>query len=142
MVNKSMVVSRLAFIEDALKEMRNLGSMQREEFLKDKTKVAAVESYLRRSLEALFDVGRYILVHEGWHEYSMEYKSIASGMVEKNIVQDNLLGKLQQMAGYRNRLVNFYHEVTPNELYQIVREDINDIEEIVKKIKEYITNKG
>ncbi|MDR4499673.1 MAG: DUF86 domain-containing protein [Candidatus Scalindua sp.] len=85
MVNKSMITSRLAFIEDALKEMRDLGSTQKEEFLKDKTKVAAVESYLRRSLEALFDVGRHILVHEGWHEYSMEYKSIASGMVDKGI---------------------------------------------------------
>jgi uncharacterized protein YutE (UPF0331/DUF86 family) len=142
MVNKSRVVSRLAFIEDALKEMIALGSMEREMFLKDKTKVAAAESFLRRSLEAIFDVGRHILVHEGWHEYSMEYKSIAGGMVEKSIVPDSLLGKLQQMAGYRNRLVHFYHEVTPNELYQIIREDINDIEDIVKKIKEYITNKG
>ena len=63
-------------------------------------------------------------------------------MVEKSIVPDNLLGKLQQMAGYRNRLVLFYHEVTPNELYQIIREDINDIEEVVKKVKEYIVNMG
>ena len=46
------------------------------------------------------------------------------------------------MAGYRNRLVLFYHEVTPNELYQIIREDINDIEEVVKKVKEYIVNMG
>lgn len=65
MVNKSLITSRLAFVENALKEMRTLGSIQKEEFLKDKTKVAAVESYLHRSLEALFDVGRHILVHEG-----------------------------------------------------------------------------
>lgn len=142
MVNKSRVVSRLAFIEEALKEMGDLGSIQKEEFLKDKTKVAAVESYLRRSLEALFDVGRHILVHEGWHEYSMEYKSIASGMVEKMIVPENLKDKLQQMAGYRNRMVHFYNEITSAELYQIVQEDIEDIEEVVKKIKEYIVSMG
>ena len=58
MVNKSRVVSRLAFIEDALKEMIALGSIEKEVFLKDKTKVAATESFLRRSLEASFDVGR------------------------------------------------------------------------------------
>ena len=141
MVNKSMITSRLAFIEDALNEMRDLGSTQKEEFLKDKTRVAAVESYLRRSLEALFDVGRHILVHEGWHEYSMEYKSIASGMVRKKIVHENLEEKLQQMAGYRNRMVHFYHEITPEELYQIVREEREDIKEVVNKIKEYIVNK-
>lgn len=142
MVNKSRVVSRLAFIEDALKEMIALGSMEKEVFLKDKTKVAAAESFLRRSLEAIFDVGRHILVHEGWHEYSMEYKSIAKGMAEKCIVSDNLLGKLQQMAGYRNRLVHFYHEVTSEELFQIIQEDIGDIGEIVEEIKNYIVNVG
>jgi uncharacterized protein YutE (UPF0331/DUF86 family) len=142
MVNKSMVVSRLAFIEDALKEMNTLGSIEKEGFLRDKTKVAAVESYLRRSLEALFDVGRHVLVHSGWHEYSMEYKSIAKGMVEKRIVSECLQDKLQQIAGYRNRLVHFYHEITPKELYQIIQEDIGDIGEIVKEIKEYIVNMG
>lgn len=142
MINKSMVVSRLAFIEDALKEMKALGLAEKEKFLKDKTKVAAVESYLRRSLEALFDIGRHILVHEGWHEYSTEYKSIATGMVEKGIVSKNLQGKLLQMAGYRNRLVHFYHEVTPGELYEIVKEDIGDIEKVIKEIKNFITRKG
>lgn len=95
MVNKSRVVSRLAFIENTLKEMNSLGSMEKDVFLKDKTKSAAAESFLRRSLEAIFDVGRHLLVHEGWHEYSMEYKSIARGIAEKSIVPGNLLGKLQ-----------------------------------------------
>ena len=141
MINRTKVVTRLAFIEDACKEMRNLGSAEKEEFLKDKTKVAAVESYLRRSLEALFDIGRHILVHEGWRDYSMEYKSIARGLVEKKIVSDDAKTKLMQMAGYRNRMVHFYDEVTPEELYQIVHEDLKDIEKIIQEIKEYILRK-
>ena len=48
MINKSMVVKRLAFIEDALKEMKALGLKGKKNFLSDKTSVAAVESYLRR----------------------------------------------------------------------------------------------
>lgn len=46
------------------------------------------------------------------------------------------------MAGYRNRLVHFYHEVTFEELFQIIQEDIGDIGEVVKEIKEYIVNMG
>lgn len=141
MINKTKVVTRLAFIEDACKEMRKLGVAEKEEFLKDKTKVAAVESYLRRSLEALFDTGRHILVHEGWRDYSMEYKSIARGLTEKEIVSDGYKTKLIQMAGYRNRMVHFYDEVTPEELYQTVQDDIKDIEEIVHEIKEFILRK-
>lgn len=40
MINKTKVVTKLAFIEDACKEMRKLGVTEKEEFLKDKTKVA------------------------------------------------------------------------------------------------------
>ena len=99
MVNKSMVVDRLAFIEDALKEMRALCLKEKENFLEDKTSVAAVESYLRRSLEALFDIGRHILVHEGWHDYSMEYKSIANGIVEKRVVSKTATQQSVHLTG-------------------------------------------
>ena len=71
----------------------------------------------------------------------MEYKSIARGLVEKKIVSDDVKTKLMQMAGYRNRMVHFYDEVTPEELYQIVHEDLKDIEKIIQEIKEYILRK-
>jgi len=32
------------------------------------------------------------------------------------------------MAGYRDRLVHFYEEITPKELYQIVTGDLGDLE--------------
>jgi len=137
MVNKSIVVARLAIIEDALGEMKSLGRTDREGFLRDKTAVAAVESYLRRSLEALFDVGRHVLVHQGWHEYSLEYMSLAKGMAAKGIVSEKMEKPLVQMAGYRNRLVHFYHEVTPEELFEIIHKDLQDLEQVVKQIRKY-----
>ena len=45
------------------------------------------------------------------------------------------------MAGYRNRMVHFYKEVMPEELYQIVVNNLGDFErfnrEIVSFIKAY-----
>jgi len=32
------------------------------------------------------------------------------------------------MAGYRNRMVHFYDEITPQELYRIVTKDLGDFE--------------
>jgi hypothetical protein len=37
---------------------------------------------------------------------------------------------LKVLAGYRNRMVHFYHEVTPNELYEICRSEFGDIQRV------------
>lgn len=59
-VNGSVIVEKTAWIRKMLADLRDLGLDDREEFLADKHKQAAAESYLRRALEALFDVGRHI----------------------------------------------------------------------------------
>ena len=36
--------------------------------------------------------------------------------------------KLVKMAKYRNRLVHFYAQITPDELYKILKENLGDFE--------------
>ena len=42
------------------------------------------------------------------------------------------------MAGYRNRLVHFYHEVTDKELFSILKNNLSDMENFIKEIKAFI----
>jgi len=46
--------------------------------------------------------------------------------------------KLMEMAGYRNRIVHFYHEITNEELYAILQNDLKDIEQFVSEIGKFI----
>jgi uncharacterized protein YutE (UPF0331/DUF86 family) len=45
---------------------------------------------------------------------------------------------LSMMAGYRNRMVHFYHEVTVEELYEICTRHLQEIEQIVSGIEDWI----
>jgi hypothetical protein len=51
----------------------------KKRFIRNRHDVAAAESYLRRSLEALFDIGRHILV-KSFAFPATEYKEIARGL--------------------------------------------------------------
>ncbi len=51
--------------------------------------------------------------------------------------QDRLLASL---AGYRNRMVHFYHEVTFEELYEICRGELGDLLKIRNAFVEWIRN--
>lgn len=71
-----------------------------EEFLSDKRNPAAAESYLRRSLEAIFDVSRYILA-KSYGFKDLEYKKIAMELGERGVVEKGYVHTLMKMAGYR-----------------------------------------
>ncbi len=59
---------------------------------------AFVKSYLRHSLEAVFDIGRHILTKiYGFKD--IEYKAITRALGDKGIISKNLSETLQIMAG-------------------------------------------
>ncbi len=43
-----------------------------------------------------------------------------------------------KMAGYRNRLVHFYDEVTPEELFLVCSQQLGDIEGVVDAVVKWL----
>lgn len=136
-LNIARVLELLRFIETCLKELKPFSTMTVEEFLHDKKNPPFVESYLRRALEAVFDIGRHILA-KTYGFKDIEYKAIAKGLGEKGIIPKELSETLYIMAGYRNRMIHFYREVTPEELYHIVANNLKDFESFTKEIVTFI----
>ena len=127
MINKTLIGQRLSLILEYYNQLAKFAEKTREEFLADKILVAATESYLRRILESIFDIGRHILAKNTRVDLAQEYKGIAKGLGELKVVNQDLSKKLVQMAGYRNRLVHLYNLVTDEELYYIIKNDLGDI---------------
>lgn len=46
----------------------------------------------------------------------------------QGVLSEDEATTLHLLAGYRNRLVHFYHEVSAEELYQICSQQLSDIE--------------
>ncbi len=136
-LNISRVLELLRYLEGCLSELKPFSKMTKEEFLSEKKNPPFVESYLRRSLEVIFDIGRHILSKTyGFKE--IEYKAIAKELGKKEILTQELSNELYKMAGYRNRLVHFYREITPEELYEIVAHHLGDFERFSKEIVSFI----
>lgn len=138
MINKMLIEQRLNFILEYHNQLTKFAEKTREEFLADKTLIAATESYLRRILESIFDIGRHILAKSARIDLAQEYKGIAKGLGELKVVDQELSEKLIQMAGYRNRLVQLYNLVTDEELYQIIKNDLGDIRDFIKCVSDYV----
>jgi uncharacterized protein YutE (UPF0331/DUF86 family) len=108
-----------------------------ERFHADPRNVAAAESYLRRALEALLDLGRHVLA-KGFGRAVAEYKDVARALTEVGVLDDRHGTRLRHLAGYRNRLVHFYHEVSEIELYEICVGELDDVETVLTDILAWI----
>ncbi len=136
-LNIDKIEKNLALIQTFLSALRELSVMKEEVFLSDKRNPASAESYLRRSLESVFDIGRHILAKSyGFKE--LEYKKIALELGEKGVINKDYARVLLKMAGYRNRMVHLYHEVSPKEIYEILKNHLLDIDIFISEISRFI----
>jgi len=135
-LNTKLIEDRIGFINESIAKLKGFSKLNEEDFLED-DRPAATESYLRRSLEAVFDIGRHIIAKSAGKGI-VEYKEIANALGQKRVITKNLAERLRLMAGYRNRLVHFYHEITDKELYSILKNNLSDIENYVKEIGTFI----
>lgn len=136
-LSKRVVGDRLSWIERMLCDIRALPLEDREAFLADKRNVGMAESCLRRALEALLDLGRHILA-KGFGLGVSEYKEIASKLGEQSVLSQEEARLLRVLAGYRNRMVHFYHEVGPDELYEVCAHELGDVEHIAEAYRQWL----
>jgi len=136
-ISKGVVSERISFIREMMRCIQELPLDDMEKFLEDKRNAASAESYLRRALEALLDLGRHILA-KGFGYPVAEYKEIARGLLEKKVLNEREAELLTKMAGYRNRMTHFYHEITSEELYNICRDHLDEITLELDKLIEWL----
>lgn len=138
-ISQRVILARIEFIRLALRRIRELPLHSLVEFQADSRNFAAAESHLRRSLEALFDLGRHLLA-KGFGIPVESYRDVATRLQEQGVLSQPDGQLLVRLAGYRNRMVHFYHDVTEEELYEICANRLGDVETMVEELAHWIGN--
>jgi len=132
-VRAATVIQKLALLDAMLAGIGALPLSSAEAFAADPRDVAAAESYVRRALEALLDLGRHVL-GKGLGKGALEYKQVAVALRSEGVLDERAGADLVEMAGYRNRLVHFYDEVGAAELFEICTRRLDDVREVREQI--------
>ena len=125
------VESKLDIIPENLEKLRVLGAMSYEEFISDFRNIDSALHRLQTSIQALVDLGGYIIASLGLRTPGR------SGEVIEILVERGLLPKEQRdrhvsMIQFRNRIVHFYNNIDLKILYQILQEELVDIRELYR----------
>ena len=139
-IKQEVMLSRRREIEKKIEKITVFKGSNLENFKKGEN-YAIAEHYLRRALEAIFDIGTHIGSRFPGVRIST-YKDVALFLGKEGIVPQHFAKeKLLKMAGYRNRLVHFYAEVTIDELYEIIQNRLEDFNEFLQYLKLFLTVK-
>jgi uncharacterized protein YutE (UPF0331/DUF86 family) len=136
-LKQSVISTRTEWVAEMVRGLEGLPLDPYEQFIADERNAAAAESYLRRGLEGLLDLGRHIL-SKGFGRGVAEYKEIPRALEEGGVIDSDTAVLFRQMAGYRNRLVHFYGEIHSEELHEIVTVRRSDILLVLEAMKRWI----
>ncbi len=124
-LNRDKLRNLIADIESSRQELAALLVQPKDVFVTNRQLYAQLEHYFRRALEGILTAGTHILsrLPIETKDYTAIIQSLGTaGIIPAEFAQHNL-----GLAGYRNRLVHIYWEVTPPELYDTAKEHLDDI---------------
>jgi uncharacterized protein YutE (UPF0331/DUF86 family) len=138
-LESDIILKRISGIQSELADLQQLKTQTLSEFSSG-TGHQLAELHLHHCLEGVFNISSH-LISRLPGGVATQYKEIAAKMGELGLVPaDFAQTKLVEMAKYRNRLVHFYAEITPPELYQILQNDLSDFDAFLGFIKQILEN--
>lgn len=137
MINKELIMDRISIIRDDVNRLKLIRDMSLSEFKKNKDNYAIAEHHLRRICEAALDIGRHIIAKRGFRK-ATDYTEIIDILSENTVIPTEFAGEFRKMVGFRNRLVHVYWEIAPEELYQVIKNNLDSFVEFYGYILEYI----
>jgi len=140
-IKKQSILPRIDGILKDVEKLKKYSKVPLKEFSSPKNEyIALSQFYLRQALERVFHIGEHILSRLNGSR-ATEYKEIARKLGEFNIVNNDFANsKLVNMAGYRNRLTHFYANITPLEIYEIVKNNLDDFNIFLNAVKFLLKN--
>ena len=137
-IDKEKVKMLIGEIQESIARLSKFSGIAAEEFKRDKDNYAVAEHHLRRALEGVLSLGTHILSRIPGGAKARDYTEVLLSLGKFNVLPSDFAQKIRQMAGYRNRLVHLYWEVTDEEMLEKIKDRLDDFDMFCKYILEYV----
>ena len=128
MVDREVFDLRLARLEELLRRLRKLAEVDRSRFLNDPALQAQAERWMQVVGEACLDLAQHLIASRGW-KTPATYREAFQTLRVEGVLSPELAARMEDLVGLRNLLVHLYLEIDHRKLFQILTEDLGEIED-------------
>lgn len=137
MVKPEVIRKRLQKLDEYLTILRGLQRYDREAFLQDPERYGSTERFLQLAIETLMDVGNHVIAELQLGTVD-HYRDIPALLAEGGYLDEALKEKWIRMIGFRNILVHGYLDVDRRIVYQVLQEDLEDLEALRRVFAQFL----
>jgi uncharacterized protein YutE (UPF0331/DUF86 family) len=136
-MKKEDIQAKIDVIFDNLEKLKFFSSMTYEEFIGDFRNIDASLHILQTSIQALLDIGSYIIASLGLKTPNTNAEIIEI-LSEAGYIPNSQAEKYKKMSQFRNRIVHIYDHIDTEVLYDILVNELDDIKDFYATLLEVI----
>ena len=125
MVDKTLILRKLAELEEYLGQVKEYAGITVERYSKDWKAQRIVERSLQMMIETCADVAGHIISDKGFR-VPATYADAFRVLYENGILNRDLLETMEKMAKFRNIIVHHYDKVDTEIVIGILKKDLKD----------------
>ena len=125
MVDKTLILRKLAELEEYLAQVKEYRDIRLEQYLKDWKVQRIVERTLQMMLEICADIAGHIISDRGYR-IPTSYVDTFRVLYEKDIFDKELFETMQRMVKFRNIVVHHYNKVDSEIVVGILGKNLDD----------------
>jgi len=92
---------------------------------------------LQLAIEASTEIAMHICAADGLGAPA-SYAEAFDFLEKAGVLEAELAGDTRRMARFRNRIVHFYADVDPRQVYRILQDDLKDFDRYAVAIESYL----
>lgn len=127
-MRKEDIQTKIDAIFDNLEKLKFFSSKTYEEFIADFRNIDSALHRLQTSIQALLDIGSYIIASLGLRTPNTNAE-IIDILSEAGYIPKDQVEKYIKMSQFRNRIVHLYNHIDTEMLYDILTNELDDIKE-------------
>ena len=125
MVDKTLILRKLAELEEYLGQIKEYASITVNRYSKDWKSQRVVERTLQMMIEICADIAGHIISDKGYR-VPATYADTFRVLYENGILNKDLFETMEQMATFRNIIVHHYDKIDTEIVIGILQKDLKD----------------
>jgi len=133
MTNFNVIENRISIVRKYLKHLERHQKFSKQQIIEEPDVKAALERYLYLATQAAIDLAETVIAFKKFRKPTTLRESFDI-LQEEKIIPIELAEKMAKMVGFRNVIAYDYVDINYDKVYDVLQNDLNDIEEFLKII--------
>ncbi len=135
--DQDKITKLVSELRTSVKRLRHLSKLPQNDFVADPDKIGSAKYHFIVAIESCIDMGNHVIARNGFR-VPENYGDTFRVMAEAGVFENDFSQELRNMAKFRNRLVHLYWEVDDKQVYEILRNRLDDFKTFLDKLSKFL----